>query len=113
MDDIAGVGFDFAPFEEVKEAASQEQYEMLKNFMRKCNPEMTSSEILRAVWEDYETVGWGVIGVEPHRHQANKDDLPQNENFISVQLFLTIQLIFFVLRNTRLLKLMNVRNSIS
>ncbi|PHE39740.1 phage portal protein, partial [Bacillus pseudomycoides] len=51
VDDIAGVGFDFAPFEEVKEAASQEQYEMLKNFMRKCNPEMTSSEILRAVWE--------------------------------------------------------------
>ncbi|HDR7378558.1 phage portal protein [Bacillus toyonensis] len=63
VDDIAGVGFDFAPFEEVKEAASQEQYEMLKNFMRKCNPEMTSSEILRAVWEDYETVGWGIIEV--------------------------------------------------
>ncbi|MEK7016797.1 phage portal protein [Bacillus sp. FSL R9-9410] len=62
VDDIAGVGFDFAPFEEVKEA-SQEQYKRLKEFMRNCNPEMTSSEILRAVWEDYETVGWGVIEV--------------------------------------------------
>ncbi|WP_242136621.1 phage portal protein [Bacillus cereus group sp. BfR-BA-01360] len=62
VDDIAGVGFDFAPFEEVKEA-NQEQYKMLKNFMRNCNPEMTSSEIIRAVWEDYETVGWGIIEV--------------------------------------------------
>ncbi|KXI78524.1 phage portal protein [Bacillus tropicus] len=63
VDDIAGVGFDFAPFEEVKEAASQEQYKKLKEFMRNCNPEMTSSEIIRAVWDDYETVGWGIIEV--------------------------------------------------
>lgn len=62
VDDIAGVGFDFAPFEEKKEA-KQEQYEALKQFMRHCNPEMTSSEIIRAVWEDYETVGWGIIEV--------------------------------------------------
>ncbi len=62
VDDIAGVGFDFAPFEEVKEA-NQEQYKRLKEFMRNCNPEMTSSEILRAVWDDYETVGWGIIEV--------------------------------------------------
>lgn len=63
VDDIAGVGFDFAPFEEVKEAASQEQYKMLKEFMRNCNPEMTSAEVIRAVWDDYETVGWGIIEV--------------------------------------------------
>ncbi|PFJ83389.1 phage portal protein, partial [Bacillus cereus] len=31
VDDIAGVGFDFAPFEEVKEAANQEQYKRLKD----------------------------------------------------------------------------------
>ncbi|TKI88106.1 phage portal protein, partial [Bacillus wiedmannii] len=62
VDDIAGVGFDFAPFEEVKEA-NQEQYKRLKEFMRNCNPEMTSAEIIRAVWDDYETVGWGIIEV--------------------------------------------------
>ncbi|HDR6820842.1 TPA: phage portal protein [Bacillus thuringiensis] len=70
VDDIAGVGFDFAPFEEVKEAASQEQYKKLKEFMRNCNPEMTSSEIIRAVWDDYETVGWGIIEVV----RNNKDE---------------------------------------
>ncbi|MGG3759641.1 phage portal protein, partial [Bacillus anthracis] len=47
----------------LKEAASQEQYKKLKEFMRNCNPEMTSSEIIRAVWDDYETVGWGIIEV--------------------------------------------------
>jgi len=62
VNDIAGMGFDFAPLDEVTEA-NQEQYKELKRFMRYCNNEMTSSEILRAVWEDYETVGWGIIEV--------------------------------------------------
>ncbi|MCZ6939097.1 hypothetical protein EJ131_00480 [Bacillus mycoides] len=46
--------------------------------------------------------------VVPHVHQANILKCPQNENFIILQLFIRIQLIFFVLKNYQFLKLMNM-----
>ncbi|OUM45871.1 hypothetical protein BW425_26995 [Bacillus pseudomycoides] len=45
------------------------------------------------------------ILVLPHAHQANILKCPQNENFIILQLFMRIQLIFFVLGNYQFLKL--------
>ncbi|CAM4358740.1 phage portal protein [Bacillus manliponensis] len=62
VDDIAGVGFDFSPINEM-EKSSPEQYKALTHFIKHCNPEMTSNELIRAVWEDYETLGWGIIEV--------------------------------------------------
>ncbi|PGV95968.1 hypothetical protein COD80_12655 [Bacillus cereus] len=44
----------------------------------------------------------------PHAHQANILKCPQNENFIVLQLFMRIQLIFFVLGSYQFLKLMDV-----
>ncbi|PGW39172.1 hypothetical protein COE04_01345 [Bacillus cereus] len=49
-----------------------------------------------------------LVGVPPHVHQANILKCPQNENFIILQLFIRIQLIFFVLENYQFLKLMNM-----
>lgn len=59
--DIAGIGGYFSPIEEKRK--NDKQYEQLESFMKYCNPEMTYNEILRAVWDDYETLGWGIIEV--------------------------------------------------
>ncbi|PFZ07412.1 hypothetical protein COL63_26435 [Bacillus pseudomycoides] len=48
------------------------------------------------------------IGATPHTHQAKILKYPQTENFIFLQLFMRIQLTFFVLRNNQFLKLMDV-----
>ncbi|PGZ06472.1 hypothetical protein COE30_21330 [Bacillus cereus] len=45
-------------------------------------------------------------GVPPHAHQAKILKYPQNENFISLQLFMRIQPIFFVLGKSVFLNLM-------
>lgn len=60
--DIAGMGFYFAPEEEIAQP-NQAQYQMLKEFTRRANDGMTFLELLRAFWDDYETLGWGIIEI--------------------------------------------------
>lgn len=64
--DIAGLGWTFKPTGGKKEnEASKEQRERMEEFINECNPEMTFGEILSAVWDDYETTGWGIMEIVP------------------------------------------------
>lgn len=60
--DIAGMGYQWVP-KDGKESPSEKQQEELKDFLDYGNPEMTFIEILKAVWDDYETLGWGAMEV--------------------------------------------------
>jgi len=63
-DDIAGLGWQWVSENEEKQPSSDKKKAM-EQLLKNCNPEMTFREILRAAWEDYETIGWGVIEVVP------------------------------------------------
>lgn len=54
-------------------------------------------------WEDSFVRWLLLLGVPPHAHQAKILKYPQNENFISLQLFMRLQLIFFVFWNKNFL----------
>lgn len=60
--DIAGLGWHWIGKARIKEP-SQDQQDQLEEFLAECNPEMTFREILEAVWNDVETLGWGIIEV--------------------------------------------------
>lgn len=58
--DIAGLGWDLvADADEPSDA----QYQELSAFLEDPNPELTLVELLRLVWLDYETLGWGALEV--------------------------------------------------
>lgn len=61
-DDIAGMGWQWTTEGEDKEG-NKAKKEELDEILKQCNPEATFCEILRAMWEDYETIGWGALEV--------------------------------------------------
>lgn len=60
--DIAGLGWHWVPKQGV-EKPDEKQRAALEEFLASCNPEATFREILQAVWDDVETLGWGIIEV--------------------------------------------------
>jgi len=57
---IVGLGYRFVP---VETDADEEQRARLSGLFESCNPAMTCTEVLRAVWTDVETVGNGYMEV--------------------------------------------------
>lgn len=62
VDDIAGAGFFIDALEGVENPDEGKKQE-IENFLNNCNPESTFGEVLSAVWEDFETLGWGIMEV--------------------------------------------------
>jgi len=59
---IVGLGFRFVPATEGGKAdPANRRY--LENLFERCNPEMTFTEVMRAVWTDVETIGNGYLEV--------------------------------------------------
>lgn len=63
-DDIAGMGWQWVSEDEDKQPDTGKK-KALEELLKNCNPEMTFREILRAMWEDFETIGWGILEVVP------------------------------------------------
>ena len=63
-DDIAGLGWQWVSEDEDKKPDVGKK-KALEELLKHCNPEMTFREILRAAWEDYETIGWGILEIVP------------------------------------------------
>ncbi|NLO07957.1 MAG: phage portal protein [candidate division WS1 bacterium] len=57
---IVGLGYKFVP---ILESADESERQRLEEFFHGCNPEMTFTGVMRAVWTDVETVGNGYIEV--------------------------------------------------
>lgn len=60
-DDIAGLGWQWVTDDNKK--GNDSKRDAVESVLSNCNPEFTFREILRAVWEDYETIGWGVMEI--------------------------------------------------
>ncbi|HHV79079.1 MAG TPA: phage portal protein [Firmicutes bacterium] len=60
--DIAGLGWHWVPRQGI-DKPNEKQRDALEEFLAGCNPEMTFREILQAVWDDVETLGWGIVEV--------------------------------------------------
>ncbi len=57
---ICGLGYRFV---RVRDDAQPEERQRLEDLFNHCNPEMTFTEIMRAIWTDVETVGNGYLEV--------------------------------------------------
>jgi len=57
---IVGLGYRFVPATETA-PASRENLAILQNLFENCHPEMTFTEIMRAVWTDVECLGNGYL----------------------------------------------------
>jgi PBSX family phage portal protein len=72
--DIAGRGYDFSAVEgeinrgkgKKKQVKEDEQLRKLKAFCSRPNPEYSLMELLKALWSDYEGIGWGALEVVPN-----------------------------------------------
>lgn len=61
-DDIAGQGWHWVAVNE-KDNPDTTLRDQVQAFLENCNPEVTFQEILRAMWEDYETLKWCIMEV--------------------------------------------------
>ena len=57
---IVGLGYRFVPEGDEREAAP-ENLALLEHLFATCNPEMTFTEVMRAVWTDVECIGNGYL----------------------------------------------------
>ncbi len=57
---IVGLGYRFVPVGDEREA-SAENLAVLEHLFATCNPDMTFTEVMRAVWTDVECVGNGYM----------------------------------------------------
>ncbi|MGC9319025.1 MAG: phage portal protein [Armatimonadota bacterium] len=57
---IVGLGYRFVA---LRSGANEQERERLEQLFGSCNPEMTFTEVMRAVWTDVETVGNGYVEI--------------------------------------------------